>query len=35
MTDKKICVKCIMDDTIPDIDFDEKGICNYCKNWEE
>lgn len=27
----KICKRCVMDTTIPDITFDEKGICNYCK----
>ena len=27
----KRCTKCIMDTTAPTIEFDEKGICNYCK----
>ena len=26
-----ICNRCIMDTTTPDIEFDEKGICNYCR----
>lgn len=26
----KICSKCIYDETVPAITFDEKGICNYC-----
>ena len=25
-----ICSKCVMDDTVSDIVFDDKGICNYC-----
>ncbi len=29
------CVQCIMDTTLPDIEFDEKGVCNYCKRYEE
>lgn len=31
----KICKKCIMDTTDPDIQFDENGICNHCKKYEE
>jgi len=27
----KICKKCIYDNSVPSIVFDEKGICNYCK----
>jgi N-acetyl sugar amidotransferase len=30
MTDKKICSRCIYDETIPSISFDEQGVCNYC-----
>ena len=30
----KICNRCVMDSTIKVIDFDEKGICNYCKTYE-
>ena len=26
----KICKRCILDSEIPNISFDEKGICNYC-----
>ena len=29
----RICQRCIMDTTDPDIQFAEKGICNYCKNY--
>jgi len=27
----QICIKCVMDTTVPGIYFDEKGECNYCK----
>ena len=30
----KVCNRCVMDTTIKIIDFDEKGICNYCKTYE-
>jgi N-acetyl sugar amidotransferase len=26
----RICTRCIYDETVPNITFDEKGICNYC-----
>lgn len=29
----KICKRCIMDTSDPDIVFDEKGICNHCKKY--
>lgn len=29
----RICSKCIMDTSDPDICFDENGICNHCKNY--
>lgn len=29
--DNKICSKCISDTTIPEIRFDENGVCNFCK----
>ncbi len=29
---KKVCKKCILPDTFPDISFDDHGICNYCNN---
>ena len=28
----KICNFCIMDDSVPDIEFNEKGECNFCTN---
>lgn len=30
----KRCTKCILPETFPFIEFDEKGICNYCKNYK-
>lgn len=34
-TEFKICKRCIMDTTDPDIEFDENGICNHCKRAEK
>jgi N-acetyl sugar amidotransferase len=28
---KKICSRCIYDETVPNITFDDSGVCNYCK----
>jgi len=33
--DKFICQKCVMDDTVPGIQFDENGICTFCKIHED
>lgn len=30
-----ICKRCIYDDSIPYITFDENGICNYCREYDE
>ena len=27
----KICSRCIYDERVPRISFDENGVCNYCK----
>lgn len=37
MTDRQyiICNNCIMDTTDPNITFDEKGWCDYCRNYYE
>jgi N-acetyl sugar amidotransferase len=29
--EEKICSRCILDTTVPEIVFDKKGVCNYCK----
>lgn len=31
----KICTRCVMDTSVPDIEFDASGICNYCKEHEK
>lgn len=31
---KKICKRCIYDENVPNINFDEDGICNYCHQIE-
>jgi len=31
----QICTNCIMDTTDPKITFDEKGWCDYCRNFQE
>ena len=31
----KICTRCIMDTTDQEIVFDEKGVCNHCRRYEE
>ena len=27
----QVCYRCIYDESIPAIKFDENGVCNYCK----
>lgn len=29
--EKQICSRCIYDETVPNISFDEESVCNYCK----
>ncbi|MDD3877302.1 MAG: N-acetyl sugar amidotransferase [Bacteroidales bacterium] len=29
------CSRCLLDETVPDIKFDSKGICNYCKKHDK
>ncbi len=31
----KRCTQCILPETIPFIDFDEHGVCNFCRNYEK
>lgn len=33
-TTLKVCSKCIYDERVPGIQFDEKGVCNYCHQVE-
>ncbi len=32
---KVICSRCVMDDTVPGINFDENGVCTFCKIHDE
>lgn len=34
MSDYRICTRCIMDTTDPEIEFDENGVCNHCRSFE-
>ncbi len=29
------CTKCILPETMPFIEFDEQGVCNYCRNYKK
>src|SRR3990167_8563288 len=31
----KICVRCVMNTTAEEISFDEKGICNFCTEYQK
>jgi len=33
-TERKICSRCVMDTTDPDILFDEEGVCNHCTRFK-
>lgn len=35
MAEKKICSRCIYDEAVPNIVFDEQGVCNYCKTMDQ
>ena len=35
MTNLKVCSRCILDTTVPEITFDEQGVCQYCKIYDE
>lgn len=30
----KRCTRCVMDTTAPEITFDEKGVCNFCRDYD-
>ncbi|MBR2687871.1 MAG: N-acetyl sugar amidotransferase [Aquamicrobium sp.] len=30
----RICTRCVMDTSDPEISFDEAGVCNHCRNFE-
>lgn len=31
----QMCIRCVMDTTDPEINFDEKGVCNHCREFDE
>ncbi len=31
----QICTRCVMDTTDPDIEFDENGVCNHCRKYDD
>ena len=31
----QVCTRCIYDERIPDISFDEQGVCSYCRQTEQ
>lgn len=33
--DIKRCTKCVLPDTVPFIEFDEVGVCNFCREYEK
>lgn len=35
LINKTICTRCIYDSTVPNIFFDDAGVCNYCRQIEE
>lgn len=32
--DYRICVRCVMDTSDPNIQFDDEGVCNHCRRYE-
>src|SRR5229473_2421876 len=34
MASYQVCTRCVMDTTAADIRFDERGVCNYCRDFE-
>ncbi|MBP2144557.1 N-acetyl sugar amidotransferase [Methanofollis sp. W23] len=34
MTGSRVCTRCVCDDSIPGISFDENGVCSLCKNYD-
>jgi N-acetyl sugar amidotransferase len=34
MTNYRICTRCVMDTTDPNIEFDEQGVCNHCNRYD-
>jgi N-acetyl sugar amidotransferase len=34
-TGHKVCARCVMDTTAPEIQFDERGVCSFCRRAEQ
>lgn len=34
VSEYRICTRCLMDTTDPDIQFDEQGVCNHCHDYD-
>lgn len=32
---RSICARCVLDDTVPDIEYGPDGVCNYCRHYDE
>jgi len=32
---RRVCARCVYDETVPGISFDSEGICNYCRTHDE
>lgn len=35
MSSEVVCSRCVMDSTFPSIRFNDRGICNYCREYED
>ena len=33
--DYQVCIRCVMDTTDPEISFDENGVCNHCREFDQ
>ena len=33
--DLRRCRRCLLPETFPGIDFDEDGVCNYCRDYKK
>lgn len=34
MTEYRMCKRCVMDTSDPEITFDEQGVCNHCHTYD-
>ncbi|WP_330115220.1 N-acetyl sugar amidotransferase [Pseudomonas sp. JS3066] len=35
MSNYRVCVRCVMDTSDPEISFDESGVCNHCRDFDQ